>query len=248
MAQPGYLLFSDVLAGEIEKLVPPSPVTVFRKPSNASNGLALDPDGLLIACEGDAHRVTRTLSNGTIDPIATTYGGKSLNSPNDVISAADGTIYFTDPDLGRTNPNDKQPFSSVFRLGTDKSLALVSSDMQSPNGIALSPDGKALYVGDSAQNYLRRYALHPDGSAGPPTKLADTAPMPDGFSVDDLGRLYVATLAGIQIFTSDGALQGTIAVPEQPSNCAFGGADRRTLYITARTSLYQVRVATPGKP
>ncbi|MEO6419360.1 MAG: SMP-30/gluconolactonase/LRE family protein [Polyangiaceae bacterium] len=90
--------------------------------------------------------------------------------------------------------------------------------------------------------------LHADGSAEPPAKLADTAPMPDGFTVDDAGNLYVATLAGIQIFGPGGALRRTIAVPEQPANCAFGGADRRTLYITACTSLYQVISAIPGKP
>jgi gluconolactonase len=246
--QPGYLLFSDVLGNQIERLDPPSAISVFRKPSNLSNGLAVDPQGLLIACEGGAHRVTRTLADGTIDPIATTYGGKSLNSPNDVICASTGTIYFTDPDLGATNPNDKQPFSGVFRILPDKSLALVSNDMQAPNGIALSVDEKTLYVGDSAKNFLRTYVVHPDGSADTPALFANTATQPDGFTIDDNGNLYVATQAGVQVYAANGTLRGTIVVPEQPTNCAFAGADRRTLYITAQTSLYQVHANIPGRP
>lgn len=246
--RPGYLLFTDTQASAIEKLVPPSAVSVLRRPSNASNGLAVDPGGLLIACEGGAHRVTRTLADGTVESIAARYGTRALNSPNDVIVARNGTIYFTDPDFGAVDPNDKQPVSGVYRLALDRTLTLIASDLRSPNGIALSPDDKTLYVGEMLDHYIRQYVVHADGTVDTPKKLADTARTPDGIGIDDLGNLYVSTLAGVQVFSPEGALRGTIAVPEQPSNCTFGGEDRRTLYITARTSLYQVRVNVPGKP
>jgi gluconolactonase len=243
----GRLLFADIPADVIFQLVPPGTATRYRFPSHNANGLAVDPQGRLVASENGTHRLTRSFADGQVETIAAKYEGKSFNGPNDVIVRRDGAIYFTDPD-GEADANDRQPFQGVFRLDPGGSLALVARDMKEPNGIALSPDETTLYVVDWGLNRVDRLALNADGTAGAPTPLVTTAVWPDGMAVDDAGDLYVATKAGVQVFRPEGTSRGTIEVPEQPSNCAFGGADRRTLYITARTSVYRVSLDVPGPP
>lgn len=247
MAATGKLLFTDIPNSRIHELTPPSTtVTVFREPSGQANGLGVDTQGLLIACEHAGRRVSRTAAGGQVSPLATTYTGKQLNSPNDVIVRSDGTIYFTDPPYGG-NPN-VLGFQGVFRIDPSQTLHLVSSDMFRPNGIALSPDEKTLYVTDSEQHYVRSHPVKNDGSTDPPKKLMDTSNGPDGMAVDDQGYLYITTSAGVEVYTPSGTLHDTLKVPEQPANCTFGGSDRKTLYITARKSLYSVVLNVPGKP
>lgn len=245
-ASSGKLLFTDIPQNRIHELTPPSAITIFREPSGNANGLGIDPDGLLVACEHSGRRVSRTLAGGTVQTIADAYQGDSLNSPNDVIVKSDGNLYFTDPTYGG-NPNEIG-FQGVFRVNPSGAISLVADDMTAPNGIALSPDESALYVTDSEDDFLRRYDVASDGSVSGGEKIADTANAPDGMAVDDAGYLYLATAAGIEVYESDGTLHGTIDVPQQPSNCTFGGADRKTLYITARTALYRVELNLPGKP
>jgi gluconolactonase len=242
----GKLYFSDIPPGRIHELTPPSTVVVFREPSGNSNGLGIDHNGLLVACEHSGRRVSRTLQSGTVQTIVDAYQGNALNSPNDVIVRSDGNLYFTDPTYGG-NPNEIG-FQGVFRVDPSGAISLVADDMTAPNGIALSPDESVLYVTDSEDDYLRHYTVASDGTVSGGQKLADTANTPDGMAVDVAGHLYVATAAGIEVYKSDGMLHGTIGVPEQPSNCTFGGADKKTLYITARTSLYGVELNLPGLP
>lgn len=242
----GKLLFSDIPANRIYALTPPSNVTVHREPSGNSNGLAVDPAGLLVAAEHSGRRISRTAANGGVTTVADAWQGKKLNSPNDVIARSDGTLYFTDPPYGG-NPNELG-FQGVFRVSPAGALSLVTQDMFRPNGIALSPDEKTLYVCDSEQNFVRKYDLAADGTASNPQKFADTAPTPDGMAVDLQGDLFVTTQAGVVVYRSDATLVGTIAVPEQPANATFGGSDGKSLYITARTSLYRVDVAVAGLP
>lgn len=245
-AQSGKLYFSDIPESRIHELTPPSTIDVFREPSGQSNGLAIDQNGLLIACEHAGRRVSRTEPGGGVVTVADSYQGKALNSPNDAIVKQDGNLYFTDPAYGG-NPN-VLGFQGVFRVAPGGGLSLVVDDMTAPNGIALSPDETVLYVTDSEDDYVRRWDVAPDGTPSNPQKLMDTANGPDGMAVDVAGHLYVTTQKGVEVYLPDGSLHDTISVPEQPANCTFGGADKRTLYITARTSLYRVELNLPGLP
>ncbi|MGH3671300.1 MAG: SMP-30/gluconolactonase/LRE family protein, partial [Pseudonocardiaceae bacterium] len=138
-------------------------------------------------------------------------------------------------------------FQGVFRVDPAGTLHLESRDMNRPNGVALSPDGKTLYVDDTVAGLVRRFPVRPDGSLGPPTTFAPV-PGGDGMAMDDAGNLYVATGTGVLVYQPDGTPWGTIPVPERPTNCTFGGSDRKTLYITAQTSLYRVTLKGPGLP
>ncbi|MGH3765918.1 MAG: SMP-30/gluconolactonase/LRE family protein [Pseudonocardiaceae bacterium] len=248
IAPKGVLLFSDIPANTINELQLPATVTVFRKPSGAANGLGVDPQGRLIASEGDNRRVSRTLADGAVVTVADRWQGKRLNSPNDNVTRSDGTVYFTDPPYGLPAGQARElDFQGVFRVDPAGMLHLESSDMNRPNGAALAPDGKTLYVDDTAAGLVRKFPVRPDGSLGPPTTFAPAAEG-DGMAMDDAGNLYVATSGGVQVFKPDGTPWGTISVPERPSNCTFGGRDRKTLYITAQTSLYRVPLQVPGLP
>lgn len=241
------LLFSDIPANRIYEYSPPAAFTTFREPSGNSNGLAIDKNGLLHACEHSGRRVSKTDVNGMVTTLVDNYQGKKLNSPNDLIIRDDGNVYFTDPPYGLANPNlSELGYQGVFRITPNGVLELVTSDMSRPNGIALSPDQKILYVDDTSNGELRAYTLAADGKPGAMVKIATTSSSPDGMAVDDQGNLFVATSAGVEAYAADGTLWGAITVPEQPANCAFGDADRKTLYITARTSVYRVQLKGTG--
>lgn len=247
IASKGTLLFTDIPANRINELTPPSAIASFREPSGNANGLAVDKNGLLHTCEHSGRRVSRTDANGMVTTVVDNYQGKKLNSPNDLIIRDDDNIYFTDPPYGLTPPNQSElGFQGVFRVTPAGTLELIASDMSRPNGIALAPDQKTLYVCDTMNGELRAYPLAADGTPGAMSKLVTTSPNPDGMAVDDQGNIFVATDAGIEVFDPQGMLWGAIVVPKKPSNCAFGGADRKTLYITARTSLYRVVLKGAG--
>jgi gluconolactonase len=250
LASRGVLLFSDVPADTINQLQPPATITVFRRPTGRSNGLGLDPQGRLVASEGDNRRVSRTLADGTVVTVADRWQGKRLNSPNDNITRSDGTIYFTDPPYGLPPGQPRElDFQGVFRVDPAGTLHLESAEFNRPNGVALSPDGKTLYIDDTADGLVRKFPIRPDGSLGASaTFVPSTGGGGDGMAVDDAGNVYVATDGGVKVYRPSGAPWGTIPVPEVPSNCAFGGADRKTLYITAKTSLYRVVLHIPGLP
>ncbi len=245
----GFLIFSDIPADTIYSLED-GETDVLRRPSGHSNGLTFDPAGRLIACEHGNRRVSITEKQGDILPLATQYQGKRLNSPNDVVVRSDGMIYFTDPPYG-VRPEEREiDFQGVYRIEPDGELALLVDDFNKPNGLAFSPDESVLYIADTDEHLLRAFDVEEDGSlAGdrvfyrvePPGELR-----PDGLKVDAYGNVYIAASDGVQIVSPEGELLEKIELPERPANLAFGGPDGRTLYVTARSSVYAVAVRYQG--
>jgi gluconolactonase len=248
----GYLLFSDIPASRIYRWAPEDQVEVWREPSGQSNGLTVDQQGRLIACEHGNRRVSRTEADGTVAVLADRYQGKRLNSPNDVAVKSDGTIYFTDPPYGIQPEEREQPCNGLYRILPDGTLELLADDFDRPNGLAFSPDESILYVDDSPRRHVRAFDVRPDGTLTNSRVIADMdhpqPGSPDGMKIDVAGHLYVAGATGVWVFEADGTLLGVIVTPERPANCAWGDADRKALYITARTSLYRIRVKVPGLP
>ncbi len=240
------LLFSDISSDKIERFVPPNTFDTFRDPSGKSNGIGWDKLGLVV-CEGGApRRVSRTLASGAVELVVDKFDGKRFNSPNDVIERADGVIYFTDPDYSVVGTKELT-FNGVFRVDANEQVHLVADDLSKPNGICLSPDDKTLYVADEAGGFVRKYDVASDGTTSAPQKLADVS-HPDGMTVDDAGNLYVAVDNAIAVLAPNGTPRGSIPVPKRPTNCAFGGVDRKTLFITAQDSLYSIVLNVPGPP
>ncbi len=243
------LRFSDIPNNVIHELDPNSDaITDWRDPSNNTNGNAVGPSGDIFMAEHSGRRVSRSAPN-TPAPmtVSDSYMGMAFNSPNDVIVRSDGQLYFTDPTYGLGGENQEIPWQGVYRVNLAGDAVLVGDEYAQPNGIALSPDESKLYVSDSEDGNLFVYDVAPDGSTGARTLLIDTGPS-DGMAVDDAGNLYLTTGAGIEVYRADGTPWGVVTVPEQPANCTFGGADRRTLFITARTGLYRVALNVPGLP
>lgn len=255
----GYLLFSDIPANRIVKWTPPDRVETFRERSGAddctlrlcgSNGLTFDRQGRLLVCEHGNRRLTRTEHDGRVVAVADRYQGKRLNSPNDVVTGSDGSIYFTDPPYGTTDDARELPFEGVYRVDPSGALHLLTQDLGRPNGLALSPDERTLYVADTLRRQYRAFEVRADGSLGDGPVLIDlNVPgewWPDGMKVDIQGTIYGTGPGGICAIAPDGRHLGTIRTPEQPANCGFGGADNRTLFITARASVYRVELTVSG--
>ena len=246
----GGLLFSDIPADTIYKVDEAGEVSTFLKPSGKSNGLMFDTDGTLIACRHWERDVARVTTDGAVTVLASTYGGKTLNSPNDCVIADDGAIYFTDPHYGLEGRPKEQDIEAVYRLAPDGTVTRVVDEMTRPNGIFISPDGETLYVADSQDKKIRAYTLQDDGSATDGRDFISVASeepgTADGMTLDTDGNLYCTGSGGVWVISPEGQHLGTIEVPEVPANCTFGGAERNVLYITARASLYRIRLNATG--
>ena len=173
-----------------------------------------------------------------------------MNSPNDVVVKSDGSIYFTDPPYGVKEEQRELDFQGVYRIAPDGTLTLLVNDFDRPNGLALSPDEKILYIADTNRRHVRAFDVQSDGALKNGRVFAelksDKGGGPDGMKVDTKGNLYVTGPGGTWVFDSTGTHLGTIVTPEEPANCAFGGKDNKTLFITARTSVYRVKVKISG--
>ena len=247
----GFLLFSDIPANTIYKWHPGKKTEIFRQPSGNANGNTLDQSGRLITGEHGNRRVSRTEKDGTIVTLASNYEGKRLNSPNDLAVKSDGSIYFTDPPYGIEPEQEELGFYGVYRLAPDGALTLLVDDFVRPNGIAFSPDESKLYVNDSEKGHIRVFNVQPDGTLDTGKLFAELKPpsekgAADGMKVDIKGNVYSTGPGGVWVFSPNGMLLGIIETPEAPANLAWGDRDYQTLYITARNSLYRVRLRIPG--
>ena len=263
------LWFSDLIGNILYQLGPEGKLTEILNPSGydghdlpagsymGSNGMTPGPDGTLTLCQHGNRRIVSVGPDKKVTVLVDSYEGKRLNSPNDVVYAKDGSFYFTDPPfglVGRDNdPQKDLKFNGVFRFYKGK-LQLLISDIATPNGIAFSPDFKTLYITDAAGPKRRwmKYDVQPDGTVANPRVFADASASKesgttDGMKVDQAGNVYATGPGGIWIMTQDGKHLGTIKLPETPSSMAFGGADFKTVYITARTSVYKVQVKVAGE-
>ncbi|MBI5281533.1 MAG: SMP-30/gluconolactonase/LRE family protein [Candidatus Solibacter usitatus] len=242
----GYLVFSDIPNNRIHKYTPGKGVEVLRENSGGANGNAFDQRGLLVSCEGNARRLSRTTSKGAVETLADKFEGKRLNSPNDLAIRKDGLIFFTDPSFGRNDDSRELPFYGVFRLTPKGELTVISRSGKRPNGVALSPNGRILYVANSDERLIRAYDLDRQGNAsGERVLITGISGVPDGIKTDEKGNIYVAC-AGVAIYSPEGRLLHTIEMGETPANLAFGDPDYKTLYVTARTSLYRIRLDVKG--
>jgi gluconolactonase len=248
----GFLLFSDIPANRIYKWMPDGSVTVFREPSGNSNGLTFDKRGNLIICEHGTRRLSMLEKNGVYKVLADGYRDKRLNSPNDVVVKSDGKIYFTDPPYGIKQNEQELTFQGVYSLDVEEEkLTLLSDDFDRPNGLAFSPDEKIIYIADSSnRRHVRAFEVENDGNLSHGSVFAEIRSElpgnPDGMKVDVEGNLYVAAAGGVWVFSEQGEHLGTINTPETPANLAWGARDWRSLFITARTSLYRVKVKAKG--
>ncbi len=241
----GVLLFSDIDANRIYQLALPNTITIFREPSNQSNGLTFDVNGYLLAAEYGSRSLTRTLADGTVVTLASNYLGKTLNSPNDLAVRSDGSIYFTDPTYGLGNRTKGVEFTGLYLLKPSGELVLEGKFDQSPNGVAMSPDQNTLYLALTTGNKILAFDVSKDGTTTHERTLAEM-PQPDGMTVDVEGNIYAAVLDGIYIFSPAGNLLGKIKTSSQPTNCEFGGPKGNLLFITARDSLYYIEMPVSG--
>ncbi len=265
-SREGALLFSSPNTNAIYRWVPEGAVTVFRPKSGytgvdigryhqpGSNGLTFSPDGLLTMCQHGNRRVIRVNPHGDVTVLADRFEGKRLNSPNDLVYRSDGTLFFTDPPFGLPgvfdDPDKELPFSGVFRA-KDGEVSLLTDELEGPNGLAFSPDERRLYVGN--WDYERVVVMRYDPDTGEGSVFFDMTGAPgsdedaiDGLKVDRDGNLYVCGPGGIWVLSSEGHHLGTLRLPEAPHNLAWGDEDGKTLYVTALTSVYRLRLTTTG--
>ena len=253
------LVFSDIPRSKLMSWSAEEGLTVYGESENP-NGNALDQNGRLLTCQHGARNIIRTEADGSRAVLAERFDGKRFNSPNDLAVASDGTIWFTDPPWGlkRQVEGKEQDGHFVFRLESPTGdVACVLRDQVMPNGIALSPDERTLYLADTGGHpshpdpsfrdrpaTLTAYSLGSDKVLGPGRWSVETTC--DGMCIDEYGHIYASGKNGVTIWSPGGELVGEIEVPERPTNVCFGGPEFSTLYITARTSLYAIEMNVKG--
>lgn len=249
----GFYYFVDVRASMLYRVTPGRPHEVVREKTGGGNGTTFDLQGRLILCEGDNRRLTRRAADDRFEVLVDRFEGKRLNRPNDVVCRSDGSIYFTDPGLRVPLAEREVEHAGVYRIAPDGAVSLVA-DFEYPNGLAFSPDERLLYVANTRwAQYIHVLELDADGRMARRRIFADMSSdeadgVPDGMKVDVEGRVYCTGPGGTWVFAPDGTRLGVIRTPEVPANLAFGGPDLRTLFFTARTSVYTLRAKVPGQP
>jgi gluconolactonase len=249
----GFYYFVDIRKSTLHRLTPGKPPELVRDSTGEGNGTTFDLQGRLVICEGGNRQVTRWSGDGRSEVLVDRYEGKRLNRPNDVACKSDGSLWFTDPGLRVPLAQREVDHAGVYRIAPDGTTTLVA-DCEYPNGLAFSPDERTLYVANTRwTQYIHAFELDAGGAVIRRRIFADmssdeTDGVPDGMKVDVEGRVYCTGPGGTWVFAPDGARLGIIRTPEVPANLAFGGPDLRTLLLTARTSVYTLRVKAPGQP
>jgi gluconolactonase len=254
------LVFSDIPGAKLMQWSKKGGLKLFRKSPNP-NGNLLDREGRLLTCRHGARDIVRTEKDGKLTVLCDSFEDKRLNSPNDVAVKSDGTLWFTDPPWGLPGGREgkEQPGHWVYRFDPKtKEVTVLVKDLCMPNGIAFSVDEKHIYIADTGGHgshpdealhklpaTVTAYEVKADGSLNP-KPVWKTVTLCDGMCVDVLGNIYTTARSGVTVLSPKGKILGTIKTPESPANCCFGGDDFKTLYITARSSLYSVELANPG--
>lgn len=248
----GNLYFSDIPADRIYKIDAKGETSVFLEPSHHTNGLMLNAAGNIVACEMDGRIVEIDVKTKKVTALTDTYDGKRYNAPNDLVIDRDGGVYFTDPRFRAPEPWPQGKEAWYYADAKGK-VARLGDNLPAPNGVILSPDEKMLYVIPSMQKQMMVYPVLGPGKLGEgkvfcelQQKDANGNGGGDGLAVDSKGNLYITSGLGLQVFSPEGKHLGNIAFPEQPANCTFGGKDSKTLYVTARTSVYAVEMEATG--
>ena len=244
----GNIYFSDTRGNKTYKWTVGEGLSTFQEDSRGANGLFFDANGNLLACESGSRRITRISMDGQVTVLTDNYDGKRLNSPNDIWPDSRGGLYFSDPRFF-DQTGVEQDGNHVYYLPPDGGPVMrVVDDFEAPNGVLGTPDGQRLYIADHGPNVGRDltyvFDIQPDGSLANQRLFAGIGS--DGMTLDEHGNVYL-TEEGVKVFNADGEQIATIPVPELPSNVAFGGPDRRTLFITARTGLYALDMAVRGR-
>ena len=252
-----HLIFSDIPGNIMRRWRPDGSIEKWRQPSNMANGNAYDMQGRVVTCEHATSRVVRTEADGAVTELATHYAGKELNSPNDIVVKRDGSIYFTDPGFGRMEyygrPREQQlTYQGVYRLDPEsRALTLLVSDFDQPNGLCFSVDESQLFVNDTMRAHVRVFDVDENGIVGKGRVWAevtgDRDGVPDGMKVDSEDNLYVTGPGGIHVFGPDATCLGVIYTPQGCANFCWGEEDLRSLFVTAGTSLYRLRVNVAGR-
>ena len=259
-AREGALYWTDIIGNTIWKWAPGVGRSVVLRPSGKANGMTFDKQGRLLVAGWTNRTVWRMELDGSIVPLATHYDGKKIGTPNDIVVKSDGSIYFTDPPGGvgivEMEGEDLQqylPYSGVYRLEPEtRKLTLLTTEVVNCNGLTFSPDESILYINDTGGRFIQAYDVQADGTLNNSRRFADVvgeeAGNPDGMKVDVQGNVYCTGPAGIHVFDAAGKYLGRLKVPEHCTNMAWGDADWKTMYITARTSVYRMRLNIPGIP
>lgn len=248
----GNVFFTDIPAEKILKVTPQGELSTFNAKSGHANGLMFNQRGELVACEMDGQLIAWTPDGKSRRVIAGEFQGKRFNAPNDLVVDRTGGVYFTDPTFRAPMPLP-QGKAAVYYVSAEGKVTRLLDDLPNPNGVILSPDEKTLYVIPSGQAEMMAYPVETPGKIGP-GKVFCTLQQPegrkgtggDGLTVDVKGNLYITSQLGLQVFDPSGKLIGIIKIPEVPANVTFGGKDNKTLYVTARTSLYMVPMKVSG--
>jgi len=252
----GFYYFVDVRQSKFYRLRPGGAAELLRENTGEGNGTTFDPQGRLVICEGGNARLTRWPADGKFassEILTDKFEGKRLNRPNDVICGSDGSIYFTDPGLRVPIAQRQQETAAIYRVKPDGSVSKVA-DFEYPNGLAFSPDERTLYAANTRfAAYIHAIELDSAGNMVRRRIFADMSSdekigVPDGMKVDLEGRVYCTGPGGTWVFAPNGDKIGVIKTPEVPANLAFGGPDMKTLFFTAHTSVYTMRVKVPGLP
>lgn len=248
----GNLYFTDIPNSRIHRLAADGSISIFDDDSHHANGLMFTPGGQLLAAEMDGAVVERVVATGARRIVTDSFEGQRFNAPNDLVLDSHGGVYFTDPHFRAPQPLP-QGTQGAYYVAADGSVTRVAADLPAPNGILLSLDEKTLYVAPTQADAVLAYPVESPGVVGAArefcklrTRDGRRAAGCDGCTLDERGNLYVTTELGIQVVSPQGEWLGVIELPEQPANCTFGGSDGKTLYATARTSVYAVPMRVKG--